>query len=123
MLVLVAGTGAGGHGLRANTPSATSGPLKAFKDANELYQQRARLQGGRPKLQQARRRPQPGSWAIAYFFLGNSYDNLYKPAKKGDPENDAYLPKAVENYKLAIDKLKGNRPDRGAQIRSCPSST
>jgi len=34
-----------------------------------------------------------------YFFLGNSYDNLYRPAKKGDPTNDAYLAKAVENYK------------------------
>ena len=26
---------------------------------------------------------------FAYFFLGNSYDNLYKPARKGEPENDA----------------------------------
>jgi len=34
-----------------------------------------------------------------YFFLGNSYDNLYRPAKKGDPTNDSYLTKAVENYK------------------------
>jgi len=34
-----------------------------------------------------------------YFFLGNSYDNLYRPAKKGDATNDAYLTKAVENYK------------------------
>ena len=34
----------------------------------------------------------------AYFFLGNSYDNLYKPARKGEPENDAYIQKAIENY-------------------------
>jgi Tfp pilus assembly protein PilF len=34
-----------------------------------------------------------------YFFLGNSYDNLYRPAKKGDATNDAYLTKAVDNYK------------------------
>ena len=46
----------------------------------------------------------------AYFFLGNSYDNLYKGTKKGDPENDAYLTKAVENYKKAIEKLTGKDP-------------
>ena len=28
---------------------------------------------------------------FAYFFLGNSYDQLYKPAKKDDPDNVAYL--------------------------------
>jgi tetratricopeptide (TPR) repeat protein len=35
----------------------------------------------------------------AYFFLGNSYENLYKPSRKGDATNDGYLVKAVENYK------------------------
>jgi tetratricopeptide (TPR) repeat protein len=39
-----------------------------------------------------------------YFFLGNSYDNLYRPAKKGDPTNDAYLEKAVDNYKKGSEK-------------------
>jgi len=37
----------------------------------------------------------------AYFFLGNSYDNLYKPSRKGDATNDGYLVKAVEYYKKA----------------------
>ena len=40
----------------------------------------------------------------AYFFLANSYDNLYKPARKGEAENDALLTKAIENYKLAAEK-------------------
>jgi tetratricopeptide (TPR) repeat protein len=40
----------------------------------------------------------------AYFYLGNSYDNLYKPARQGEPQNDAYLTKAVENYKLATER-------------------
>jgi len=35
----------------------------------------------------------------AYFFLANSYDNLYRGAKKGDPTNDGYMSKAVEYYK------------------------
>jgi tetratricopeptide (TPR) repeat protein len=42
---------------------------------------------------------------FAYFFLGNSHDSLYKPARKGEPENDAHLPKAVEYYRKAIEKL------------------
>ena len=35
----------------------------------------------------------------AYFFLGNSYDNLYRPARRGEPENDEFLARAVENYR------------------------
>jgi tetratricopeptide (TPR) repeat protein len=42
--------------------------------------------------------------ATAYFFLGNSYDQLYKPAKQNDPANDAYIQKAIENYRKAADK-------------------
>jgi len=53
----------------------------------------------------------------AYFFLGNCYDNLFKSTKKGDPENDANLTKAVDNYKLAIEKLKGSTDPRGPEIR------
>lgn len=41
----------------------------------------------------------------AYFFLGNSLDNQYKPSRKGEADNDALLNKAVENYKLAAEKL------------------
>ena len=42
----------------------------------------------------------------AYFFLGNSYDNLCKPARKGEPENDAYMTKAIENYTKAAELSK-----------------
>ena len=27
----------------------------------------------------------------AYFYLANSYDNQWKPARKGEAENDAFL--------------------------------
>jgi tetratricopeptide (TPR) repeat protein len=37
----------------------------------------------------------------AQFYLANSYDNLYKPTRKGEAENDAYIQKAVEHYKKA----------------------
>ena len=42
--------------------------------------------------------------ASAYFFLGNSYDNMYRPAKRGDPANDELLTKAIEYYKLGAEK-------------------
>lgn len=40
-----------------------------------------------------------------YFFLGNSYDNMYKPSRKGEPDNDVLLDKAVTNYEIAAQKL------------------
>src|SRR4030095_9586847 len=35
----------------------------------------------------------------AYFFLANSYDNLYRSARRGDTTNDALMSKAVDYYK------------------------
>ena len=40
----------------------------------------------------------------AYFYIGNSYDNLYKPALRGDVENDDYLDQAVEYYRLGSER-------------------
>ena len=39
----------------------------------------------------------------AYFYLGNSYDNLYRPTRRGEPANDQLLERAVENYKKAAE--------------------
>ncbi|MDP2321334.1 MAG: tetratricopeptide repeat protein [Acidobacteriota bacterium] len=82
--------------------------MKAFKDGNKAYgssdwrtavqkyQEAADMTAGDPTCE----------WCPAiYFYLANSYDNMYRPARKGEPENDAYLTKAVENYKLASEKL------------------
>jgi tetratricopeptide (TPR) repeat protein len=52
----------------------------------------------------------------AYFFMGNSYDNLYRPMRRGEPDNDAYLDRAVENYRLAIEKLKDNDEPQAGRI-------
>jgi len=40
----------------------------------------------------------------AHFFLANSYDNLYKPTRAGEQENDGYMTKAIEWYKVAAEK-------------------
>ena len=80
---------------------------KAFKDANGLYQASNYREAAAKYQEVLTVDPNAASDANlvhAYFFLGNSYDNLYKPARKGEAENDAYLQKAIENYKLASEK-------------------
>jgi len=74
----------------------------AWKDANAAYQA-SDYKKAIEKYQEAlKNNPE---LSPAYFYLGNSYDNLYKVAKKGQPENDANLTKAVEYYKLATEKI------------------
>ena len=34
----------------------------------------------------------------AYFYLANSYDQQFRPALRGEPENDEMLDLAIENY-------------------------
>jgi tetratricopeptide (TPR) repeat protein len=83
--------------------------LKAFKDANDAYRKgdfKTAAEGYQHALDY-----NPDFYGITYFFLGNSYDNMYKPSRKGEPDNDANLQKAVENYKLAIQKIKDTDPD------------
>jgi tetratricopeptide (TPR) repeat protein len=68
---------------------------KDWKKAAEKYEEVVKHEDAIQKLPQL---------ATAYFFLGNSYDQLYKPAKQGDATNDAYIQKAIENYRKAADK-------------------
>ena len=41
----------------------------------------------------------------AHFFLANSLEQLYRPSKKGEPQNDALLTDAVQHYQMAADRL------------------
>lgn len=76
---------------------------KAFKDANKLYA------GSDWKLAAAKYEEaiqlNPEN-AYSYFFLANCLDNLYRPTRAGEPENDALLTKAIDNYKLAAEKIQ-----------------
>jgi tetratricopeptide (TPR) repeat protein len=82
---------------------------KAFRDANGHYQaQRYEEAVGRYEEAIAAS-PDSPEGITSYFFLANSYDNLYKPARKGEKENDAYLMKAIENYKISAERE--TRPD------------
>ena len=71
---------------------------QAVKDANPLYQG-GDYKGAAEKYEEALQLD-PALGDI-YFFVGNSYDNLYKPARKGEAANDQNLTKAIENYKKA----------------------
>ena len=71
---------------------------KAYKAANERYRaQDWRTAAERYETALAANPER----AEIYFFLANSYDNLYKPSRAGDAENDAYMQKAIDNYKKA----------------------
>ena len=87
---------------------------KAFKDAQALYA-KGDYKAAAPRFEEAvQLNPELG---FAYFYVGNSYDLQYKPARKGEPDNDAVLPKAVDYYRKAIDKLKDSPEPRAAEFR------
>jgi tetratricopeptide (TPR) repeat protein len=76
---------------------------QAFQSGNEMYN-KGQLDEALAHYDRALTfNPELG---YGYFFRGNVYDRMFKPAKRGDAANDANLDKAVENYKIAIEKLK-----------------
>jgi tetratricopeptide (TPR) repeat protein len=87
--------------------------VKAFKDANVLYQKNDYAEAVVLYQEVVDRQPDMVSdgkslLGTAYFYLANSYGNMYKATKKGDPVNDGYLQKAADTYKLATEHLKGD---------------
>jgi tetratricopeptide (TPR) repeat protein len=85
--------------------------MKAYKDANKLYAANDYREAVVKYEEAIQLDPEDNinscgsSPGCVYFFLGNSYDNLYRPTRKGEPNNDAYLDKAIANYKLASEKI------------------
>jgi len=76
---------------------------KAFKEANVLYaQQDFKKAAERYEVVIAN----DPSYSTAYFYLGNSYDQLFKPSRKGEAQNDLYLKKAIDNYRKCADMEK-----------------
>lgn len=72
----------------------------ALKDAHTAYQQ----QDYRGAIEAYERAiVADPTQTEAYFYLGNSYDNLYRPTRRGEATNDALLDSAVENYKKSVE--------------------
>jgi predicted Zn-dependent protease len=84
------------------------GELKArknYKEANQAYSQQDYKTAAEKYDLTLQADPDNPALAPAYFYLGNSYDNMYKPSKKGDPANDELLTKAIQNYQQAAERL------------------
>jgi tetratricopeptide (TPR) repeat protein len=71
---------------------------KAYMEANDLY--RAQDWRRAAERYEVAASSDPTLEGV-FFFLGNSYDNLYKPSKQDDPENQGFIQKAIDNYKKA----------------------
>jgi tetratricopeptide (TPR) repeat protein len=74
---------------------------QTLKDANTLYQAQ-NYRGAVAKYEEVLQRDP--SQSVVYFYLANSYDNLYRPNKPGAAPEPAMLDKAIANYKIAIER-------------------
>jgi len=72
----------------------------ALKDAHTAYQQQD-YRGAIDRYEEAI--AADANQTEAYFYLGNSYDNLYRPTRRGEANNDALIDNAVLNYKKAVE--------------------
>jgi tetratricopeptide (TPR) repeat protein len=100
MLALVVGSSLAAAGCGKYSWSALSA-RKAIKEAHDLY--RASKWKEATEKYEVAVAGDP-SLSGAHFFLANSYDNLYKPSRAGEPENDEFMKKAIEWYKVAAEK-------------------
>ena len=86
--------------------------MRSLKEANKAYQAQDYKKAADLYASAIQEAPDDPDVISAYFFLGNSNDNLWKPSKKGEAANDALLTKAVESYEVAAQKLSASeRPD------------
>ncbi len=74
---------------------------KAYKEANVLYSA-SDWKGAAAKYESALQ-SDPDKAEI-FFYLGNSYDNMYKVSRAGEPDNDANIQKAIEYYQKASER-------------------
>jgi tetratricopeptide (TPR) repeat protein len=89
--------------------------MKAYKAANVAYQAQD-YKTAAELYEQAIAAAPDLAYGEPYFFLGNSYDNLYKPSRKGEPDNDVMLEKAVQNYEIAAQKLSVAPEERDKKL-------
>jgi tetratricopeptide (TPR) repeat protein len=90
--------------------------MKAFKDANNSYQAQDWKKAVARYEDAIQANPDLNAGGVTpYFFLANSYDNLYKPARAGEAENDAYIQKAIEYYQISAKKDSGQMRTRAME--------
>src|SRR5262245_56052216 len=74
---------------------------KAIKEAHDLYKA-SRWKDAAARYEDAVNADP--TLQGAHFSLANSSDTLYTPSRAAEPENDAYMQKAIEWYKKAAEK-------------------
>ena len=74
--------------------------LKVIQDAHTQYQ-RSDFEGAAALYEEVL--ANDPNMVDAYFYLANSYDNLYRPALRGERDNDRYLDLAIDNYISSAD--------------------
>ena len=90
--------------------------MKAFKDANVAYQAQDWKKAVDRYEDAIAANPDLNAGGVTpYFFLANSYDNLYKPARAGEAENDKFIQKAIENYKISAQRDTGQMRTRAME--------
>ena len=80
----------------------------AFREANAAYQAQNWNVAAEKYEEVLAANPTEPQLLTSYFFLGNSYDNQFKPGRENDPANDALLTKAIDNYKLGTERIQDN---------------
>jgi tetratricopeptide (TPR) repeat protein len=87
---------------------------KAFQDANVLYT-KSDWAGAAARYEDAITfNPNLG---FAYFFLGHSHEQQFKPAKRADPANMAHLQEAAKYYRTAVEKMKDSTDPKEQMVR------
>lgn len=94
----------------ACTQAAGVKAMMSFKEANTAYQHQEYAKSAALYEQTVQDNP---DLPQVYFYLGNSYDNQYKPGVT-TAANDELLAKAVKNYQLAAEKLSADKPDQAS---------
>src|SRR5215475_4516263 len=97
-------------GIASTIACSKVGELKAkmtFREANTAYQTQDYKKAAQLYEEALQQNP---DLTEVLFFLGNSYDNQYKPALQGQSENDQLLTKAIQYYQKAADKLPSDTP-------------
>jgi tetratricopeptide (TPR) repeat protein len=89
---------------------------KTFKDGNAAYQAQDYKKAADLYEETIEAAPDSHEAHQAYFYLANSYDNLYKPGKKGEADNDALLQKSVANYQKAADTLSASADEKDKSL-------
>ncbi len=76
--------------------------MRSFKAANQAYASQDWAKASALYEEAVKEDPELSQ---AYFYLANSYDNQYRPSRKGEAANDALLEKAIADYKTAAERL------------------